>query len=137
MASKSKPNSTPQRKKKTVLPNRVKKDQVEKAVRALVTHIKSHVQKKEKTQLFESEDTISVILGLRRIPEKRSSKPFPINLAHGMHDSGDVCLFVKDPQQEFKSRLEDHPDIPISKVIGVTKLKKNYKSFEVAEQSVW
>ena len=39
-----------------------------------------------------------------------------------------ICLFVKDPQRDYKPLMEKVPEI--TKVIGISKLGAKYKSFE-------
>lgn len=41
-----------------------------------------------------------------------------------------VCVFVKDPSREFKDQIQDLKIPCIAKVIGYTKLKKEFKQFK-------
>ncbi|KAF9898967.1 hypothetical protein BX616_003409, partial [Lobosporangium transversale] len=46
----------------------------------------------------------------------------------------EVCLFVKDPQKDYKKLLEDKNVKSINKVIGVSKLRAKYKPYEAKRQ---
>merc|ERR1719265_3045464 len=46
-------------------------------------------------------------------------------------DKSEICFLAKDPQKTFKELLlQKHPVPGITKVIGLEKLKKNYKTLE-------
>jgi ribosome biogenesis protein UTP30 len=55
-----------------------------------------------------------------------------IKLPHPMFDDkSEVCFFAKDPQKTYKELLlQKHPVPGVTKVIGLEKLKKNYKTAE-------
>ncbi|KAI8807401.1 ribosomal protein L1p/L10e family-domain-containing protein, partial [Cladochytrium replicatum] len=54
---------------------------------------------------------------------------------HSMLDqTADVCLFTKDPQKDYKKVLEEKGVKGISKVIGVSKLRAKYSTFEARRQ---
>lgn len=43
----------------------------------------------------------------------------------------EICLFVKDPQREYKDLIHSLGlDHVITKVIGISKLRKKYKEYE-------
>jgi len=75
---------------------------------------------------------MNVIFNLSKIPEKRKMKPMLIELPHPMFDDkSEVCFFSKDPQKTYKELLlQTHPVPGLTKVIGIEKLKKNYKTAE-------
>ena len=52
------------------------------------------------------------------------------NAFYGEKHSTRVCMFVKDPQRAFKDEIEDLEIPCIAKVIGVDKLKRNYRQFK-------
>jgi ribosome biogenesis protein UTP30 len=110
---------------------KVKKSQVEKAIRAL-----SQLNAKRSAntnQLFDANaETMSVLFTLSRVPEKRTMRPMLIELPHPMfNDKSEVCFLSKDPQKQFKELLlQKHPVPGLTKVIGLEKLKKNYKTAE-------
>mmetsp|Transcript_91767 Transcript_91767/g.163328 ORF Transcript_91767/g.163328 Transcript_91767/m.163328 type:complete len:369 (-) Transcript_91767:159-1265(-) len=107
---------------------RVKKAMLEKAVKAL----KQVVAKKSANTnpLFsEASETMSVQLTLAKIPERRL-KPVIIRLPHPMYtEKSEVCFISKDPQKKYKELLlQQHPVPGLTKVIGLDKLKRNYKA---------
>lgn len=46
----------------------------------------------------------------------------------------EVCLFVKDPQKDYKRLLEEKQVKAVNKVIGVSKLRAKYKPYEAKRQ---
>jgi len=74
---------------------------------------------------------IQLVITLKTIPEKQSVKPQRIAIPHSLHprESTEVCIFVKDPQSDIKKLFEEK-GVKVSKVVGLAKLKANYKEFE-------
>jgi len=114
---------------------KVNKKQLSKAIKALTEVVAK--RSANANPLFGSNtETIQVQITLSRIPEKahtRMSKPVLIPIPHPLYnDSSDVCLIVKDPQKRYKELLSEHPVSGVGsvKVIGVTKLKKNYRTLD-------
>lgn len=110
---------------------KVKKAQLEKAVRALVALNKQ--RSANANPLFGANaETMNVIFNLAQIPAKRKMKPMLIELPHPLHgDKSEVCFLAKDPQKEFKELIIRKHAVPgITKVIGLEKLRKNYKTAE-------
>ncbi|TGZ83962.1 ribosomal protein L1 [Ascodesmis nigricans] len=72
------------------------------------------------------------------IVDERKLKPVRIPLAHSISSASatgaapSVCLIVKDPQRKFKDIVALSSPLSglVTKVVGVGKLKKKYKSFE-------
>eukprot|EP01051_Picozoa_sp_SAG22_P029964 SAG22_NODE_11367_length_488_cov_1.010283_1_plen_153_part_01 len=113
--------------------NPLQQDQVEQAVRALLKHAGGKDKAGGgKDQLFADSDdaVISLIVGMKDFPKKKRSKAHLISLPHSMHEDSEICLIVKDPQKAIKQRLEKDPIDGVVKVIGLSKLRKNYKTFE-------
>lgn len=102
-----------------------------RAVAALLTH-ESGSNKGKKSQLFEDVDekVLSMVVGMKDFPKKGRTKPYSIGIPHSLHSGSEICLIVKDPQRSLKDRLEKEPIEGIVKVIGLTKLRDNYKTFE-------
>jgi ribosome biogenesis protein UTP30 len=110
---------------------KVKKTQLQKAVKAL----KQLVAKRSANAnpLFgANSETMNVIFTLSTVPEKRRMKPMLIKLPHPMYDGkSEICFLAKDPQKQYKEILMRTNPVPgITKVIGLEKLKKNYKDVE-------
>lgn len=110
------------------------KDQVAKAVKALWKHQENYAAKKSKASMLDDEgvpeETVLLVIGMMTFPEKRRLKPYKIPLPHSLHEDSDMCIFVKDPQSTLKERLEADPIVGVTKVIGIEKLKNNYKTYE-------
>eukprot|EP00735_Rhodelphis_limneticus_P001840 TRINITY_DN1253_c0_g1::TRINITY_DN1253_c0_g1_i1::g.26936::m.26936 TRINITY_DN1253_c0_g1::TRINITY_DN1253_c0_g1_i1::g.26936 ORF type:complete len:261 (+),score=33.80,sp/Q5RCE6/RL1D1_PONAB/33.59/1e-39,Ribosomal_L1/PF00687.16/8.6e-56,DUF1390/PF07150.6/0.17,Peptidase_M17_N/PF02789.12/8.7,Peptidase_M17_N/PF02789.12/45 TRINITY_DN1253_c0_g1_i1:46-783(+) len=105
--------------------------QVEKAAAALLKHIQ--LAKKKKKELIESNDVISLIVGLRNFPQKKR-KAYRIYIPHSLYaEDSEICLITKDPQREYKDKLDKECpglDSPVKKVIGISKLRDKYKPHE-------
>ena len=111
--------------------NPLQEEQVKKAVRALLKH-DANKKGGDKTQLFDETDgtVISLIVGMKAFPKKTRNKPYQITLPNPLHEESEICLIVKDPQKAVKQRLEKDPVPGVVKVIGLSKLRANYKTFE-------
>jgi len=106
------------------------------------TALKSFAETKKETtkDLLEDEDNfIYVTITLSEIPLKFSPKPIKVPLKHPIYGSNyltHICLFVKDPQRRYKDLVKDLEIPCLSKIIGYTKLLKNYKQYESRRQLV-
>ncbi|EOA86218.1 proteasome-interacting protein cic1 [Exserohilum turcicum] len=122
--------------------------QVERAAKALVAHMKQHVEQKQekapKKSLAADEDEAEevdepIFLSLstkKQIGNTKSLKPVAIKLPHPIITNDvRICIFTKDPQRAYKD-LVASDDFPaalrgkVQRVLGVEKLKKRYKAFE-------
>ncbi|KAL6050258.1 proteasome-interacting protein cic1 [Balamuthia mandrillaris] len=114
-----------------VLTSGLDRNQVERAVRALFQHLEEAKKKQKKSALLDEVDTLSLIVALKRIPGKPPRKPVPIAIPHTLHRSSEICIFTKDPQEEYKKLFfEDKPCDGVKKVISFTKLRNNYNTYE-------
>jgi ribosome biogenesis protein UTP30 len=124
-------------------PSRVDKAQIQKAIAALRLHLDKVKQEKEKDPLFEDEgdDAYSVLISLRTQPvgsAKSNAKMKAIRIPHSMVDleTAELCLIVKDNDgkghKEAKLKVESMGEdkAGIAKVLGVSKLRNNYKPHE-------
>lgn len=106
------------------------------AAQALLAHRAGHVNKRggapDGDVLEAAEDFLSVVVSLKRAPKRASMKPRTIPLVHPLFTPGvdDVCFFVKDPQREVKDLIEKKGVEGVTKVLGVSKLKKRYGTHE-------
>ncbi|KAK8799523.1 hypothetical protein WA158_006072 [Blastocystis sp. Blastoise] len=110
----------------------INKEQVKKAIHALVQHIKVENQKKTKISIDDTK-MITLIIGFSTIPVERKSTPVKIVLPHSLFDaeSGDeICLFVKDKADELKDKIEKDPVEGLTRIITLDKLRSNYSRFE-------
>jgi ribosome biogenesis protein UTP30 len=75
---------------------------------------------------------MSLLFSLSTIPDKKRVRPVMVPLPHPLYDEkAEVCFLCKDPQKKYKELLlKTHPVPGLTKVIGLTKLRKNYNSVE-------
>eukprot|EP00794_Sanderia_malayensis_P009013 gene9013-9977_t len=102
-------------------------EQIKLAVPALFSHAKKTSSGKK--TLFDSNTAFWLMLALKKIPAPER-KPKLIHLPHSIHNENEVCLFTKLPGKQVKEQLKTKGVSNITKVISLTKLKKNYKTFE-------
>ncbi|KAL4782645.1 ribosomal protein L1p/L10e family-domain-containing protein [Aspergillus varians] len=140
-------------------PYQLDKSQVSKASSALLRHIKSKQTEREATATkktligdndsdSEAEDTPLhneavwlVFTTKKHVVDKNRLKPGKISIPHSLNASPalSICLITADPQRAVKNIVSD-PSFPaplssrIEKVIGYSKLKDRYKSFESRRQ---
>lgn len=110
---------------------KVKKTQLEKAIKALSQLVLK--RSANANPLFgANSETMNLLFTLSEIPDKRRMKPMLIKLPHALYDDkSEVCFFAKDPQKQYKELLlQKYPGSGITKVIGLDKLKRNYKTAE-------
>ncbi|PGH15396.1 hypothetical protein AJ80_05580 [Polytolypa hystricis UAMH7299] len=143
-------------------PYQLSNDQVLKASSALLRHIKAEEKQKaeqsdKKNLLAASDDDegsdaegasrgedvpVWLILTTKKhIVDKNRLKPSKIQVPHSLNTSPalNICLITADPQRAVKDVVAD-PAFPkslssrITKVIGFSKLKAKYQSFESRRQ---
>ncbi|KAL5117808.1 proteasome-interacting protein cic1 [Pleosporales sp. CAS-2024a] len=129
-------------------PHELDPSQVERAAKALVSHMKKHAEQREEKNavknLADDEDEAKdndqpIFLSIatkKHINNTTSLKPTKIALPHPIiPDDVRVCIFTKDPQRAYKDVVASDA-FPATlrqklvRVLGVEKLKKRYKSFE-------
>ncbi|XP_047328434.1 putative ribosome biogenesis protein C8F11.04 isoform X2 [Impatiens glandulifera] len=119
--------------------SRVKSDIIQRAVTSLLKW-KNSESRAQKPQLLEEDDFIYLVLTMKKIPPKDRTNAYKIPLPHSLRDSSaasEFCLIIDD-RDRSKSRLTSEDakkkvkaeDIPISKVLKVSKLKTDYRPFE-------
>ncbi|XP_059641311.1 putative ribosome biogenesis protein C8F11.04 [Cornus florida] len=118
--------------------SRVTPATVERAVNALLKW-KDSKSKTQKPQLLEQDDFMYLVLTLKKIPPKSRTNAYKIPLPHPLHESStsELCLIIDDRPHNPKKLTSDDAkkkikseDIPISKVVKLSKLKSDYKPFE-------
>lgn len=111
-----------------------KKNQVKLAVNALLAHHeKESVQKK--SELFEANNYLWLVYGLRKIP-KTEIKPRLVPLPNPLHKSCEVCFISSQPGKIMKKLFEEKGIENIQKVISLTKLRKEFKTYELKRQLI-
>ncbi|KAL5704362.1 hypothetical protein ACHQM5_022802 [Ranunculus cassubicifolius] len=117
--------------------SKVPLEAITKAVDALVKWMKSK-SKQEKSQLFENDEFLYLILTLNKIPSKGRTNPYKIPLPNSLHpfdSSEELCLIIDDRSKSSltsaaaKKKIQSE-NIPVSKVLKLTKLKSDYRPFE-------
>ncbi|KAJ6092866.1 hypothetical protein N7486_008155 [Penicillium sp. IBT 16267x] len=138
-------------------PYQLDKPQVAKASSALLRHIKSNQEEKEKSATkktligdndsddeetpLNNEAVWLILTTKKHVVDKNRLKPGKISLPHSLNSSPSlsICLITADPQRGVKDIVAD-PSFPkelssrIEKVIGFSKLKARYQSFESRRQ---
>lgn len=110
---------------------------VEKAVDAL---LKWSGAQKQKAQLLEDDHLVYVVVGMKKAPEQGRTNPYSVRLPHPLYvldGHHEVCLIVSDREhgkqklnkQKAMERIEKE-GLNIAKIIPLSKLKKDYFSFE-------
>ncbi|KAK6945618.1 Ribosomal protein L1/ribosomal biogenesis protein [Dillenia turbinata] len=118
--------------------SRVSRETIERAVNSLLKW-NSAKSESEKPKLLEEDDFVYLVLTLKKIPAQPRTNPFKIPLPHSLHTpsaslSG-LCLIIDDrPKSKITSEITKKKikseDIPVSKVLKLSKLKSDYKPFE-------
>ncbi|KAL4974255.1 ribosomal protein L1p/L10e family-domain-containing protein [Aspergillus desertorum] len=140
-------------------PYQLDKNQVSRASTALLKHIKSKQSEREatatkKTLIPDNDSDVDaedsplhneavwlVLTTKKHVVDKNRLKPGKISIPHSLNASSSlsICLITADPQRSVKNIVSD-PSFPehlssrIDKVIGYSKLKDRYKSFESRRQ---
>ncbi|CRG89067.1 Putative ribosome biogenesis protein C8F11,04 [Talaromyces islandicus] len=140
-------------------PYQLENNQVTRASTALLKFIKSQQKEKEetstkKTLIGDNDDASDnedvpavnepvwlVMTTKKHVVDKNRLKPGKIAIPHTLNSSPSlsICLITADPQRAVKDIVAD-PTFPstlssrITKVIGFTKLRQRYKSFESRRQ---
>ncbi|CDP06185.1 unnamed protein product [Coffea canephora] len=87
-------------------------------------------------QLLPEDDFIYLNLTLKKIPPKPRTNPFKIPLPKPLFDpDSELCLIIDDrPKSNLTSeaakKIVKSQNLPVAKVLKLSKLKSNYKPFE-------
>jgi len=102
--------------------------QLAAATNALLAFI--HGENKASNNLLDDDSFISLVVSLQRTPEKARTKPFYAPLVHSLYKDRPVCLITCDGlYKSVKEHLKTHPVEGIEKVIGITKLRKEFSRY--------
>ena len=125
--------------------------QLTQALRALYTYINrksanASPSSSTTTPLFDDDQFIHLQVSLKRTPNRSTTKPYPLPLPHPLYTADtELCLITKDPPRvkdhptalstttapnAIKQYFAAHPVAGLSRVIGVTKLRKEYGRFK-------
>jgi ribosome biogenesis protein UTP30 len=84
-----------------------------------------------KKQLFDDGEPVQLMITLHRIYHKTRAKPFMIPIPHSLcSEATDICVFVKDPANEYKQLFKDKNVPNVKKVMGVETLRNKYSRYE-------
>ena len=104
-------------------------------IKETINQLSKYIINKNKEQLNilsnEQDEFLYMNIALDKLPIKYSIRPVSVNLTnkiYGEKYSTSVCLFVKDPKQDFKDLDLEFPFN--LKVIDISKLKLKYERFE-------
>ncbi|KAJ6747938.1 RIBOSOMAL L1 DOMAIN-CONTAINING PROTEIN 1 [Salix purpurea] len=113
---------------------------VDKAVNALLKWRSSKLNT-QKPQLLEHDEFVYLILTLKKIPPKGVSRinahkiPLPYPLTNPLTEAPELCLIIDDRpksglNKDAAKKKIQNDNIPISKIIKISKLKTDYRPFE-------
>ncbi|XP_010672302.2 uncharacterized protein LOC104888891 [Beta vulgaris subsp. vulgaris] len=104
---------------------------ISKAVTALLKW-KSSNSSSQKTQLLPTDEFLYLVLTLNKIPAKPRTNAHKIPLPNPLFtpETSEFCLFVHDSLSQSAKQKVSELSLPISKVIKLSKLKKDYKAYE-------
>ncbi|AEE79812.1 putative protein [Arabidopsis thaliana] len=118
--------------------SRVSPKTVESALNGLINW-RSDKSKTEKPQLLEEDELVYLFVTLKKIPQKTRTNAYRIPLPHPLInptvDSPEICLIIDDrpksglTKDDAMKKIKSE-NIPITKVIKLSKLKSDYKAFE-------
>jgi len=109
------------------------KNLIKEATNALKQHAKVSAASKKDDLLEDDNDFIYIEVILAEVPTKHAVRPIQIPLPNAIYSEeylSRACIFVKDEQRVFKDLIADK-DVPcLAKVVGLTKLRKNFARYE-------
>uniref|UniRef100_A0A1J3CY65 Putative ribosome biogenesis protein C8F11.04 n=1 Tax=Noccaea caerulescens TaxID=107243 RepID=A0A1J3CY65_NOCCA len=118
--------------------SRVSPKTVDGGVNALLKW-RSEKSKTEKPQLLEQDEFVYLIVTLKKIPQASRTNAYRIRLPHPLidpaEDSPELCLIIDDrpksglTKEDAMKKIKSE-NIPITKVIKLSKLKANYRAYE-------
>ncbi|KAG2708935.1 hypothetical protein I3760_05G216600 [Carya illinoinensis] len=118
-------------------PSRVSSTTIHTAVTALLKwrNSKSGTQK---PQLLQQDEFVYLILTLKKIPSQSRTNPHKILLPHAIQSpqlSQELCLIIDDRPHSNLTKASaiskiDSDQVPVSKVLKLSKLKSDYRPFE-------
>jgi len=103
--------------------------QVITAAKALQKYYKSNQEKGKKNLLQEEDAYVHLNFTLTQVPAKPTPRPLQVKIAKPFntekHNSR-VCIFVKDPETDFRKQIENMKIPCIAEVIGFDRLKRDF-----------
>lgn len=118
--------------------SRVNPTTVDGAIKALLKW-RNEKSKTEKPQLLEEDEFVYLIVTLKKIPQTSRTNAYRIGLPHPLinptEDSPELCLIIDDRPKSGLTKGDamkkiKSENIPITKVLKLSKLKTDYRPFE-------
>lgn len=110
--------------------------QVMSAVKALQKHFKSKQDKASKAvkkNLLQEEDAfVHINFTLTQVPVKPTPRPLQVKISKPFNTEAHasrVCIFVKDPESDFRRQIADMKIPIIAEVISYDRLKRDFHQF--------
>ncbi|XP_010516516.1 PREDICTED: ribosomal L1 domain-containing protein 1-like [Camelina sativa] len=132
------PQQTEQQLVPASLTSRVSPKTVRSAIDGLINW-RSEKSKTEKPQLLEQDEFLYLFVTLKKIPQTSRTNahriPLPHPLINPSEDSPELCLIIDDRPKSGLTKADvmkkiKSENIPITKVLKLSKLKSDYKPFE-------
>ncbi|KAI5339720.1 hypothetical protein L3X38_018992 [Prunus dulcis] len=134
--------TTPAPTASTTKPTKVITKTVRKAVNALLKWRNSKLQT-EKPDLLESDEFAYLVLTLKKIPPKARINAYKVPLPNPLHSQlSELCLIYDDGPKsnltkDFIQKKIKAENIPISKILKLSKLKTDYVPFEAKRKLLY
>ncbi len=110
-------------------------DRVVLAARAVLARFAQQQQQQHQQQLVSDDEAVLAVLSLHRIPDALSPFPLPVPLAHPLLAASRLCLLAAADGAAAKASLaassSSSPALAATKVLGIDKLRRKYKPFEM------
>lgn len=112
--------------------------QVSNAIKALQKYFKTKQSAGGKKSLLEDEDCfVHLCFTLTQVPVNPSPRPVQLVLPKPFYSENvytRVCIFVKDPESDFKQQIQNLKIPCIAEVIGFDRLKRDFRQFKDKRQ---
>lgn len=117
----------------TAVKQSVEPKQVLSAVKALQSYFKTTKANKSKNLLEDEDAFVHVNFTLTQVPTNPTPRPLQVTIPHpfvSADQNSRVCVFVKDPESDFRKQIEDLKIPCIAEVIGFDRLKRDFRQFK-------
>jgi len=87
-------------------------------------------KERSEDDLLEDVEFLSLIVTVKEPERKASNKAHRLPLKHSIYacDDQEICLFVKDPEDDLREKLDDKKIEGMTEVMGLTRLRNEYRS---------
>lgn len=120
----------------------LQKEKTIEANKALLEYLekkkKEEGENKNDLLLGDEAEAVYVQISTKKfVSDKKVLKPKRVAVPHSMNQNAEVCIFTKDPQRSYKNALMAETAAThgmVARIIGVSKLKGKFKSYESRRQ---